>query len=163
MKFFKPIFLLLSIFCLLVNCADDDKDEIISSVCQSFLECQEGTVWKLIEVDDDQTYVTYLELNNDLENPLEIFSQSFDGDCYYYMDMSQADGLLEILENSKSKLSVRITGNEDDVTEWDLIVDNERLKLNIRNFENDEMYESFQMFLEGSNVVVNQLKLCDDF
>ena len=162
MKVSKLFFILFSVLCLFVSCGEDDKEEIVQSICDSFLECQEGSLWKLTEYYDDEAYVSYFKLNNDLKNPLEIFSYSEGIDCYYYMDMSQVDGVFEVMENSKSKFAVRITGDEDDRTEWELTIDTEKLNIIIRNFENDEMYESFQMLLEKSNVDFSQFKICND-
>lgn len=162
MKKIKFFLSLLLVCGLCLTCADDDKEEINALVCVSFLECQDQSVWKLTEEDGENTYITYFKLNNDLDNPVEVYSQNSGNSCYYYMDMSQADGLYEISENSKAKFSVRISGDENDLTEWDLTIDNNRLKLNIRNFENGQMYESFQMLMEKSSIDVNKFQRCDN-
>lgn len=145
-----------------MNCAEDENDGTAMSVCDSFMACQDDTVWKQIQIVDNVMYVSYFKLHDDLSNPLELYTQDIENDCYYYMDMTMADGLFEVIENSQTKFGVRITGDENDVTEWDLSMDDGRLKIDIRNYEDNVMYESFQVLLEKSIVDVNQLVICED-
>lgn len=162
MKSLNKFFLLLGVCFLFVYCSDDDNEEINVVGCETFLECQDATVWKQIQIVDNEMFTSYFKLNDNIDNPLEIYSYDDKDGCYYYMDMTQADGLFEIMENSKNKLSVRITGDANDKTEWDMTIESGRLKIDIRNYENNVMYESIQVTLERSSIDTDKLALCDD-
>lgn len=162
MKSINYLLLLPCFFFLFISCNEDDEEDDIAVVCTTFLECQDGTVWKYVEMRDNEPFNTYFKLRDNLQNPMEVYNHLFQNDCYLFMDMTQADGVFKIIENSKLKLTVRITGDENDMTEWDLLIVNNRLELDIRNYEDDIMYESFQIFLDRSYDDVNQLNLCDN-
>ena len=94
---FLYIFILLSLTISFNSCSDDDEP-------QTFLEKYDGTKW--FSDDDDDLYIRIID------NTSVIFEQWFLGhDCYYYYTLGDNDSV-EIIENSKDKLVLRLTYDE---------------------------------------------------
>lgn len=135
------------------GCSDSQK-------CETFLECQDGNVWK--ENDDSDT--VYFRFHNNQNNPWEVYELDFENgvECY---DLEQYEGDeydgVSIIENSKNTLKYR-TGEEGDIyysiDTW--TYSDNQLSLKHESFENDVLNDTENFTYSISSIDVDSLTIC---
>lgn len=100
-KLFK-LFILFILVITFNRCGGSSSNDEIDNFCQTFLECQGGTVWE-----GQLDIFMYLKINNNQNNPVEIYLPG--ENCYYHSSINET--VFEILENSKNTLKIKV---EDD-------------------------------------------------
>lgn len=94
-------FTVILLFCFLLTTTSCDSDDEPSP---TFLETHAGTVW------EGQTdFLIYVEINNNLNNPLDLYM--LDEDCYIYAPLDEDE--FEILENSQHTFQFKIIDHSD--------------------------------------------------
>ena len=110
---FLFLFIILGLSFSYTSCKSDD-DEIS---CETFLECQDGTQWKMDVGEGDYHYYIF---NNSLNEPLNPYFYDDSENCYVSYSISNYD--FQIIENSKNtfKLKKIYGGDSYDVSTFTL-------------------------------------------
>ena len=122
---FKAFGLLLMMVFSLVSCSDDGDDD-----ASNFLETNGGTVWSFVLGGEG----IYAQINNNESNPFEIWATLGEGGCYIYQSINDG-GSVEVLENTKDKLILRIDESEDEYLILTLTIKGDLLTAKFEYFE----------------------------
>ena len=148
-------------FFLLVGCNSDD-DEQDQASCETFLECNANSLWKIVEVIDGKSYETYIRINEDLNNPLEFWTHPFpDNDCYYHLRMSDAMNMFQIREHTRSRFTIRIEEMENRAVQFTMSTQGDVMTVRMDYYEGQEIIETEQVQFNRSSANVNALPLCE--
>lgn len=153
------IFLIIFPFIIsFTSCSDDDDDEI---TCSTFLECNDASKWKYVESDDGIELITiFLRLNNDKDNPFEIWLK-FLSDCYEYGSSDNSESTFQIIENSKYRFIIKIIDGSDFYETWTFTVQDDILKIVIVSVDDGDQDED-TLLLNPTSENLNNLNICED-
>jgi len=160
LKSVKTFYCMLLFFSVLLSGCSKDEDAVKDIVlCNTFLECNDATKWDKVFLEDGiENAQIYLKFNNSLSNPFEKWSNFTPNNCHYYLQIS--DHQIDIIENSKDKLIVKIIWREDDWQQdefeiWTFTKQGESLKLVTQYFQ-----EVITIELNKTTDNLNDLEIC---
>jgi len=154
------IFILLLILFSIINvCSKDDS----GTLCDTFLECQEGNVWI-----DDGSYadeITYIRFVNNEKKVLEVFNMFLPQkrDCFNNHYISEGWGELKIVENNVNKIEFIILPPDYELNTVEFIFNKstESLKLTFNIYdEYGSLIKTTESVMIKSNVDVDELTIC---
>ncbi len=151
-------FILIGLFSTINGCKKDSDENDTS--CQTFLECQNQTLWTGRTL---QSGTTIINFRNSLTIPtIWYFYRSID-DCWGKIDYVGGDYNIEIIENTKNKLIVKIN---DTYTGGYMIctfsVSNEDLNYSVDYKTNpDDDIQNYTNVLTKSSQDINTLPICE--
>ena len=154
-------FLLLCILFFIINSCSKDNASIS---CNTFLECQEGTVWF-----DNNSYtdeITYIRFINNSNTILEIFNKFLPAkrNCFNNYFINRSWGEINIVENTENTLIFLIlpTDWELNTVEFTFIRTVETLNLTFCIYdEGGILLETTESILIKSNADVDDLPICN--
>ena len=141
---FKAFGLLLMMVFSLVSCSDDGDDDP-----SNFLETNGGTVWSFVLGGEG----IYAQINNNESNPFEIWSTSDEGGCYIHQSINDG-GNVEVLENTKDTLKLRVDDSEDEYLILTLRINGNLLTVKFEYFEDG--------ISDGDDIEIPLIKTDDD-
>ena len=151
MKKIGIILLLMMVTLVSWNKDDDENDS-----CQTFLACQNETVWENVP-----SYIgDFLKFQNNLNNPWVTY-YTYDEQCYYFYNLiDQAN--ITIIENSKNILKYR-TGYEGGqyrgIHTFTYL--NGEIIFKDEFYENDILTDTSIYTLKKSDLNLSSLTICD--
>jgi len=153
-------FIFLILVCLTFTsngCKDSDNDE--DSSCQTFLECQHLTVWRM-NYDGEHSYIRIIDSTTKL---MEIYPHAEGPDCYemrYFTEDNK--GSIQIIENSKNKFEAKIDviDNQYNTLQMTTANSGETLNLVLTSHHDDSQGEVETYVLYKSTINVDELPTC---
>jgi len=144
-------FLILLVLAVSLNgCSNSDE-------ITTFLENQANTVWKFKDPTTGETL--YAKINNDQANPFEIWISLPEISCFIH-DSIADDGTIEILENTKNKLVIKIIESADTYSTITLTVINDILTAVSEDFEEGISVDKLIFILKKTLDNVDDLEIC---
>lgn len=123
-----------------------------------FLAIYNNTEWETLESGQK----IYLKFYDNLVNPLDLWVEFPEGNCYVYQKSSD-DGVVEVLDNTKSLLVIKIT-EDDDANQYALLIvtaTNENdLVVILEEYENGELDGRVEYNLDESSINLDDLIIC---
>lgn len=150
------------ILAILINSCSKDENSIH---CVTFLECQEGTVWKDNSSSTDE--IVYIRFINNPIIIFEVFNQFIPNnkDCFTHYNISQGWGEINIIENTENKLDFVIFPPdwELNTVEFKLSKSEDTLHLSFNIYdEYGALIKSNPSILIKSIINVDELPSCKD-
>ena len=145
---------------LWVACNSDDDEQDLAS-CDSFLECNANTLWKLAEDIDGEIYETYLRINEDESNPIEFWTHLFNNECFVHMGMSEVPNMFRITENTRSRFTIRIENLEQQTFRYTMASQEDVMTVAVDYLDEGQVVETGHVQFNRSTANVNALQLCD--
>lgn len=179
---FFTLFILFSLTFTLNGC-DNSGDKDIDNSCETFLECQNGTVWTMDQKDhldgtgwterDGIDHLDYYTFHNNLTKPWMVYEDNNDPtDCYYidvYYEGDNDESL--IIENSKNvfihQLNIYDSYGTNSETLYATIIytftySNDQLTLKFEFFDKDLLLTDTENYtFTKSTFDVSSLTMCD--
>ena len=150
------VFFLTSIAFTLNGCSGSDDETNINNSCQTFLECQDETVWK-----DVPEYIgDFLKFQNNQNDPWVTY-YTYDEECYYFYNLiDQAN--ITIIENSKNILKYR-TGYDGGENRGIHTFTYSNGKINFKDefYTNDVLIDVSIFILKKSDINLSSLTICN--
>ena len=118
---------------LFIGCKSDNDTPNDSTLCDTFLECNNAISWKYIGLEDNVEIARiYFKLNNNKSNPVESWLTFSTMDCYEVIHISEHQ--FQIIENTKDRFIIKITWQDDyweqdEFETWTFTKQGESLKL----------------------------------
>jgi len=147
-RFLIALFLGTFLFSLNGCSSDDDSSS------SDFLSAHSGTKWKISE----SGTTIYLKVNNSESNPFQSWA-TFDGSCYIFSE-SNEDGGVEIIENSKNRLILKVSDTETDYDILTITVSGDILTIKDEYFENSVLEETTVIPLSKTSDNLDDLEIC---
>ncbi len=132
-------------------CSDDDD-------ASSFLDKNGDTVWKFDEPTLGGTI--YAQINNSEVNPFEVWQSLFEDSCFIYLSFTEA-GDVEVIENTKNKLVLRIDESSTEYVLLKLSVSGDLLTVVTEEYEDGSKVEEETIILNKSSDNPDDLEQCD--
>lgn len=139
--------------------SDDDEQDKVS--CDTFLECNANTLWKLSEDIDGEIYETYLRINDNESNPIEFWTHLFNNECFVHMGMSDVPNMFRITENTRSRFTIRIENLEQQTFRYTMTIQGDVMTIIVDYLEEGQVVETDQVHFNRSTANVNALQLCE--
>ena len=148
---FFYLFIILGIIIFYTSC----KEEEAEPSCETFLECNDGTQWKMDVGDGDYHYYIF---NNSLNEPLNPYFYDDSENCYVSYSISNYD--FQIIENSKNTFILKkiYGGDSHDVSTFTL--SNGTLSLNFESVNGGDT-EITNYTLTQSSINFGSVTICD--
>lgn len=150
----KIVYGLLLIF-LLVNlqaCSEDGTEDL-----KTFLETYDDTSWKF--TDSNTGGILYAKINNNLTNPFEIWLSFFKDSCFIYQSLED-DGTIEVIENSESKLEIKIVDNAQEYSIITLMIVGNTLTATNEDYEDGALVDKNIFILLKTSDDLSNLEIC---
>lgn len=147
-RFLIAVFLGTFLFSLNSCSSDDDSSS------KDFLSSHSGTKWKVSE----SGTTIYLQVNNSESNPFQSWA-TFDGSCYFFSE-SNEDGQVEIIENSKNKLIVKVSDTESDYDILTITIIGDILTIKDEYYENGVLEDTTAIPLSKTSDNLDNLEIC---
>ena len=145
--------IILLVMATLVSCSKDDDE---NNSCQTFLACQDETVWE-----DVPGYIgDFLKFQNNQNNPWVTY-YTYEGECYYFYNSIDVNNIT-IIENSKNILKYR-TGYDGGVNKGihTFTYSNGKIIFKDEFYENDILTDVSIYTLKKSDLNLSSLTICD--
>jgi hypothetical protein len=144
------LFVLFVLAISLYGCSDDNG-------ITTFLESQANTTWKF--TDTTTGSILYAKINNDETNPFEFWLSIADVGCFIH-DSVADDGTVEILENTKNKLVIKVVESAQAYSTITLTVVGDILTAISEEFEDDISIDKNIFILNKTLDDLNGLEIC---
>ena len=138
------------------GCSDSDNETSINNSCQTFLECQDKTVWENVP-----SYIgDFLKFQNNQNNPWVAY-WTYEGECYHVNNSIDTEDIT-IIENSKNILKYR-TGYEGGQYRaiHTFTYSNGKIIFKDEFYVNDNLDGVYIYTFEKSDLNLNSLTFCD--